>query len=165
MSLRKSQTIILENIRTRGLQTETVIPTMVRAVPRCFLYRYYTVADTYHNPLIARNKCLALCRTVKSQTVHYSALSEQKPVEINNIPAAAIQKLKCLQIGDPREINNSWQLELDKINHFTIHQPRLGNKKSNPRSKTGREKTPPPRCVYMHGESEEKAKYFIYLLV
>ena len=37
--------------------------------------------------------------------------------------AAAIQKLKCLQIADQDKINNSWDLDLDKINYFTISQP------------------------------------------
>lgn len=36
--------------------------------------------------------------------------------------AAAIQKLKCLQIGDHDEINNSWDPDQNKINNFTINQ-------------------------------------------
>ena len=59
------------------------------------------------------------------------------------LPLPPIQKLKCLQIGDQDKINNSWDLDLDKINYFTIHQPELENKKSNPRSRTAQEKPPP----------------------
>jgi|10_taG_2_1085330.scaffolds.fasta_scaffold218263_2 hypothetical protein len=59
------------------------------------------------------------------------------------LPLPPIQKLKCLQIGDQDKINNSWDLDLDKINYFTINQPELGNKKSNPRSQNDRKKPLP----------------------
>ena len=84
---------------------------MVRAVPRCFLYRYYTVADTYHNPIIARNKCLALCRTLKSQTAHYSAPGIPKMSEKNPTPSVRLHaweewgKVRALLVGrESREV-------------------------------------------------------------